>query len=69
MHQLRLIITVLAVLAQFYLFLHLGLLIKASRRSRLGKSLLIGALGLSIAALFAMNAVTLCQAVHLGGPA
>jgi predicted MPP superfamily phosphohydrolase len=61
--QLRLLISVLAVLAQVYLFLRIGRFIGASRRSRLGKALLIGAVGLSIAALFAMNAVTLSRRV------
>src|SRR5271157_631657 len=59
--QLRLIISVVAVLAQFYLFLRIGQVIWTSRRSRLGKSLLIGAVGLSIAALFAMFAVSLSR--------
>ena len=59
--QLRLIISVVAVLAQFYLFLRIGQVIGTWRRSRLGKSLLIGAVGLSIAALFAMNAVILSR--------
>ena len=61
--QLSLIISVVAVLAQFYLFLRIGQVIRASRRSRLGKSLLIGAVGLSIASLFAMNAVTLSRPI------
>ena len=61
--HLRLIISVVAVLAQFYLFLRIGQVIGASRRSRLGKSLLIGAVGLSIAALFAMNAITLSRPI------
>ncbi len=59
--QLRLMISVVAVLAQFYLFFRLRQVVRASRRSRLGKSLLIGAVGLSIAALFAMSAVTLSR--------
>ncbi len=61
--QLHLIISVVAVLAQVYLFLWIGQAIGASRRSRLGKSLLIGAVGLSIASLFAMNAVTLSRRI------
>lgn len=55
--QLWLIISFVAVLAQFYLFLRVGRVIRASRRSHLCKSLLIGAVGLSIAALLAMNLV------------
>jgi predicted MPP superfamily phosphohydrolase len=54
--QLRLIISVVAVLAQFYLFLRIGRVIKASRRSRLCQAFLIGAVGLTIASLFVMNA-------------
>ena len=54
--QLRLIISIVAVLAQFYLFLRIRRVIRASRRSNLGKSILTGAVGLTIASLFAMNA-------------
>ncbi|MGB8992463.1 MAG: metallophosphoesterase [Desulfobaccales bacterium] len=57
--QLRLIISVVVVLAQFYLFLRIGQVIKASQRSNLCKSILIGAVGLTIASLFAMNAFIL----------
>lgn len=61
--QLTLIISVAAVLAQFYLFLRIGQVIKASRRSHLCKSILIGAVGLTIASLFAMNAFILSRRV------
>ena len=53
--QLSLIISIVAVLAQFYLFLRIRQVIRASQRSNLCKSLLIGAVGLTIAWLFAMN--------------
>ena len=53
--QLSLIVSTVAILAQFYLFLRIGQAIRASRRSTLGKSWLIGAVGLTIALLFAMN--------------
>jgi predicted MPP superfamily phosphohydrolase len=61
--QLSLIISVVAILAQFYLFLRIGQVIRASRRSTLCKSILIGAVGLTIASLFAMNAVILSRRV------
>ena len=61
--QLRLIISVVAVLAQFYLFLRIRQVIRASRRSNLCQSLLIGAAGLTIASLFAMNAVILSRPI------
>ena len=61
--QLSLIISTVAILAQFYLFLRIGQVIRASRRSTLGKSLLIGAVGLTIAALFAMNTVIMSRPI------
>ena len=61
--QLRLIISTVAVLAQFYLFLRIGQVIRASRRSNLCKSLLIGAVGLTIASLFAMNTFILSRPI------
>ena len=61
--QLRMIISVVAVLAQFYLFLRIGQVIRASRRSNLCKFLLIGAVGLTIASLFAMNAFMLSRVI------
>ncbi len=59
--QLRLIISVVVILAQVYLFLRIGQAIRASRRSNLVKSLLIGVVGLTIASLFAMNAFILSR--------
>jgi uncharacterized protein len=53
--QLSLIISTVAIFAQFYLFLRIAQVIRASRRSTLSKSWLTGAVGLAIAALFAMN--------------
>jgi predicted MPP superfamily phosphohydrolase len=61
--QLRLIISVVAVFAQFYLFLRIGQVIRASRRSSLCKAILIGALGLTIASLFIMNIFTLSRPI------
>jgi predicted MPP superfamily phosphohydrolase len=66
--QLRLIISSVAVLAQLYLFLHIGQLIKASRRSNLFKFLLIGAVGLTITALFVMNAFILSRPIPWADP-
>jgi predicted MPP superfamily phosphohydrolase len=53
--QLSLIVATVAILAQFYLFFRIRRVIRASRRSNLCKSLLIGAMGLTIAWLFVMN--------------
>lgn len=61
--QLRLIISIVAVLAQFYLFLRIGQGIRASSRSNLCKSLLIGTVGLTIALLFIMNAFILSRPI------
>ena len=61
--QLRLIISTVAILAQFYLFLRIGQVIRSSRRSTLSKSLLIGAVGLTIAALFAMNTIIMSRPI------
>jgi predicted MPP superfamily phosphohydrolase len=61
--ELRLIIAVVAVLAQFYLFLRIGQVIRASRRSNLGKSILIGAVGLTMASLFVMNGFILFRPI------
>ena len=61
--QLSLIISTVAILAQFYLFLRIGQVIRASRRSTLGKSWLIGAVGLTIAALFAMNTIIMSRPI------
>lgn len=61
--QLRMIISIVAVLAQFYLFLRIGQVIKASRRSSPCKALLITAAGLTIALLFAMNTFILSRPV------
>jgi predicted MPP superfamily phosphohydrolase len=61
--QLSLIISTVAILAQFYLFLRIGQIIRASRRSTLSKSLLTGVVGLTIAALFAMNAVIMSRPI------
>jgi uncharacterized protein len=61
--QLSLIISTVAILAQFYLFLWIVRAIRASRRSTLGKSWLIGAAGLTIAALFAMNTIIMSRPI------
>ena len=61
--QLSLIVSIVAVLAQFYLFLRIRQVIKTTRRSNLGKFLLIGAVGLTIASLFAMNAFILSRPI------
>jgi predicted MPP superfamily phosphohydrolase len=61
--QLRLIISVVVVLAQFYLFLRIGQVIRASRLSDIWKALLIGAVGLIIAALFTMNVFILSRPI------
>lgn len=61
--QLRLIISVVAVFAQFYLFLRIGQVIRASRRSNRCKSLFIGVVGLTIASLFAMNTFILSRPI------
>ncbi len=61
--QLRLIILIVAVSAQFYLFLRIRQAVKASQRSKLCKSMLIGAGGLMIASLFTMNAFSLSRPV------
>ena len=61
--QLRLIISVVVVLAQFYLFLRIGQVIRASQRSTRCKSWLIGAVGLAIASLFVMNAFILSRPI------
>jgi uncharacterized protein len=61
--QLRLMISIVAVLAQFYLFLRIGQVIRGSRYSNLCKVLLIGLVGLIIASLFAMNAIVLSRLV------
>jgi hypothetical protein len=61
--QLRLIISVVTVLAQFYLFLRIGQVIRASQRSNRCKSILIGAVGLTIASLFAMNTFILSRPI------
>ena len=61
--QLSLIISIVAVFAQFYLFLRLRRAIRASRLSDLPKALLTGAVGLTIALLFAMNAFTLSKPI------
>jgi uncharacterized protein len=61
--QLSLIISTVAILAQVYLFLRIGQVIGASRRSTLGQSLLIGAVGLIIAALFVMNTLILARPI------
>ncbi len=61
--QLRLIISVVVVFAQFYLFLRIGQVIRASRRSNLCKSMLIGLVGLTIASLFAMNTFILSRPI------
>ncbi len=53
--QLRLIISGVVILAQFYLFLRIGQAVRASQLSNLVKSLLIGVVGLIIASLLAMN--------------
>jgi uncharacterized protein len=61
--ELSLMISVVAILAQFYLFLRIGQVIRASRHSTLGKFLLTGATGLTIAALFAMNVAILSRRI------
>ncbi len=61
--QLRLIISVVVVFAQFYLFLRIGQVIRASQRSNLCKSILIGVVGLTIASLFAMNTFILSRPI------
>jgi hypothetical protein len=61
--QVCLIISVVAVLAQFYLFLRIGQVIQAWQRSNLCKSILIGTVGLTIASLFAMNAFILSRPI------
>ena len=61
--QLRLIISVVAILAQYYLFLRIRQVIRASRRSKLCKSILIGAVGLTIASLFVMNGFILSRPI------
>ncbi len=61
--QLSLIVSIVAVLAQFYLFLRIRQVIKTTRRSNLCKFLLIGAVGLTIASLFAMNAFILSRPI------
>ncbi len=66
--QVRLIISVVAVFAQFYLFLRIAQVIRASQRSSLGKALLIGEVGFSIALLFAMNAFILSRPIPWADP-
>jgi uncharacterized protein len=61
--QLSLIISIVAVLAQFYLFLRIGQVIRASQRSNRYKAILIGAVGLTIASLFAMNTFILSRPI------
>jgi predicted MPP superfamily phosphohydrolase len=61
--QLRLIISVVAVLAQFYLFLRMGQVIRASRLSNIWKVLLTGVVGLIITALFTMNVFILSRPI------
>jgi predicted MPP superfamily phosphohydrolase len=61
--QLSLIISIVAVLAQFYLFLRIGQVIRASQRSNRCKAILIGAVGLTIASLFAMNTLILSRPI------
>ncbi len=59
--QLRLIISVVVIVAQVYLFLRLAQAIRAWQRSNLVKSLFIGVVALTIASLFAMNAFILSR--------
>jgi len=61
--QLRLIISIVAVLAQFYLFFRIKQAIRASQRSNLCQAILISAVGLTIASLFAMHAFTLSRPI------
>ncbi|MGO8761853.1 MAG: metallophosphoesterase [Desulfobaccales bacterium] len=61
--QLRLIISVVVVLAQFYLLVRIGQFIWGSQRSKRRKAILIGAVGLTIAALFAMQAFILSRPI------
>ncbi len=61
--QLRLIISVVAVLAQFYLLVRIGQVIWGSQRSKRRKAILIGAVGLTIAGLFAMQAFILSRPI------
>jgi predicted MPP superfamily phosphohydrolase len=61
--QLRLIISVVAILAQLYLFRRISQFIRTSHRSNLFKSTLIGGVGLIIAGLFMMNAFILLRSI------
>jgi uncharacterized protein len=61
--QLRLIISVVVVLAQIYLLVRIGQFIWGSQRSKRCKAILIGGVGLSIAALFAMQAFILSRPI------
>ena len=61
--QMRLIISVVVVLAQFYLFLHIRRVIRASQRSNRSQSILIGVVGLTIALLFAMYMFSLSRPI------
>lgn len=59
--QLRLIISAVAVFAQFYLFVRLAQVIRTWRLSKLYQSLLIAGVGLTIAGLFVMNFLILSR--------
>ncbi len=61
--QLRLIISSVAILAQVYLFLRIRQVIRASQSLKSHKSMLIGAVGLTIAALFTINAFILSRPI------
>ena len=71
--QLSLMVSIVAVFAQFYLFLRIRQVIKTTRRSNLCKLLLTGAVGLTIASLvygpmlgaFLLGVLTICAGIAL----